>query len=441
MPSHLSPRRRLLRGLLAALLLPASLRALAAAKAPTQINILTSYPDDVMARFEAAFEKNHPQYRIRFLWRMPHDALPYLEQAAQQAAGGETVDVYWATSPRTFARLKQQRLLRKLARREAALPARIGATQIADPDGYFVATEVAGYVFAYNQRKLDQLGVAAPRDWPELANPKLLDNIALPVPDEVGFAPVMFDIVLQAYGWRRGWALWSEIAALAQLVHRGASFVADLVGPGEVAIGLSIDFFVKAAIANGAAIAQRYPQHNGVNPGHIALPLAGRNGAGADAFLRFVLSAQGQALLTQRDIRKLPVSPQAYAGMDAAEFNPYAAAANGIMNYDGERGRERLNVIAAVFRQMLAAPHAELRALWQRVYRAEAAGRDAAAVRALLTQPPLDEAGADDEAVRREFGKNLEGSAPPQQELAQAWSRACAARRAQAGLMLDGMAV
>lgn len=432
-------RRRLLQGLAAALLLPASLRALAAAKAPTQINILTSYPDDVMARFEAAFEKRHPQYRIRFLWRMPHDALPYLEQAAR-APGGETVDVYWAASPRTFGRLKRQGLLRQLALKDAALPARIGATQISDPDGYFVATEVAGYVFAYHQRKLDQLGVAVPRDWPELANPKLLDNIALPVPGEVGFAPVMFDIVLQAYGWQRGWALWSEVAALSQLVHRGASFVADLVGPGEAAIGLSIDFFVKAAIANGATIGQRYPQHNGVNPGHIALPLAGRNSDGADAFARFVLSPQGQALLAQRDIRKLPVSPQAYAGMGADEFNPYAAAANGTMNYNGERGRERLNVIAAVFEQMLAKPHAEMRALWQRVYRAEAAGRDATAARALLAQPPLDEAGAESEAVRREFGNNLEGGALPQQGLALEWSRACAARRAQAGQLLDGMA-
>ena len=425
-------RRRLLLALSGMATLPAMpLAALAAA--PRQINILTSYPDEVMARFESAFEKRYPQYRIRFLWRMPHDALPYLEQQS----GNETVDVYWSASPRTFARLKDQRLLRKLDIGHGTLPARIGKTQISDPDGYYLATEIAAYVFAWNQKKLDALGVAPPRDWPDLVNPKLRNNIALPVPAEVGFAPVMFDIVLQAYGWKAGWAMWSEIAGLSRLVRRGSTFISDLIGSGDTAIGLSIDFFVNAAIANGADIRQRYPIHNGINPGHIALPLAGNNAAGAQAFAEFVLSPEGQRLLTLRDIRKLPVRPEIYTNADSNEFNPFRAAADGAMNYDGERGRWRLAVISAIFSSMLAEPHAEISALWQRVHVAEAAGKPMAEVRQLLETPPADEATAESYAVKKLFYNDLEGAVATRQDIMQNWSATCAKRRTQAQALLD----
>lgn len=430
-PSSPAARRRLLKGAFGLLFLP-SWKAWAA---PTQINVLTSYPDEVMSRFERAFEKKHPEYRIRFLWRMPHDALPYL----QQQRGDETVDVYWSASPRTFARLKADGLLQPLKLNRSGLPARIGNTQISDPDGYFVATEVAGYVFAMNEAKLKQLGVPVPGDWPDLLDPRLQDNIALPVPSEVGFAPVMFDIVLQAYGWEKGWALWSEIAGLSKLVRRGSTFVTDTIGSGDVAIGLSIDFFVKAAIANGAPVDLRYPAHNGVNPGHIALPRAGKNAKGAQAFAAFVLSDEGQRILTERDIRKLPVRPSVYATADAGSFDPFAAAAAGTMNYDGERGRWRLAVISAIFDQMLAIPHAHVRDLWQRVHRAEADGRDTREVRRLLCTPPIAEVTAESPAVRNLFRNELEGGELPRLEIGRKWEMQCAFQRAQARTLLDRM--
>src|SRR5512147_2234892 len=65
--------------------------------------VVTSYPDEVVSRFEAAFEKAYPQWRLRIVWRMPHDALPTLRQP-----GPEGVDVYWTPSPRNFAILKSE---------------------------------------------------------------------------------------------------------------------------------------------------------------------------------------------------------------------------------------------------------------------------------------------------------------------------------------------
>ena len=152
----------------------------------------------MVSRFEAAFEKAYPQWRLRIVWHMPHDALPTLRQPAP-----EGVDVYWTPSPRNFAILKKEGLLRKLDVDRSGLPGRIGNTLIDDPDGYYSAIETAGYGFAVNPGYLKAHGLATPGDWIDLADQKYAGHIALPNPGTVGFAPVMADIPLQAYGWER----------------------------------------------------------------------------------------------------------------------------------------------------------------------------------------------------------------------------------------------
>jgi hypothetical protein len=49
----------------------------------------------------------------------------------------------------------------------------------------------------------------------ETADPRFAGQIALPSPATVGFAPPLMEIVLQAYGWEEGWALWSEMMVRA----------------------------------------------------------------------------------------------------------------------------------------------------------------------------------------------------------------------------------
>jgi phosphoglycerate transport regulatory protein PgtC len=398
-------RRRLLAGLGGALGLMPLARSLASNDAHTQtpVVVVTAYPDEVVSRIEAAFHVAYPQYRLQFVWRMPNDALPYLLQDHQAGA-----DVYWSASPRTYAALKQAAALRPLPRTLRTLPSRIGGAQIADSEGHFVATEVAGYGFAYDPIQLAAMQLPVPSDWDALRDPRYAGRIALPIPATVGFAPVMVDIVLQAYDWDAGWALWSEIAGNAKLVDRGATFVTDEVGRGDCAIGLSIDFFVASAIANGQALRFAYPHHNGINPGQIAITADAPNAAGAEAFTAFVLSDAGQRMLLHPDIRKLPARPEVYAEASAGYYNPYAAAKADGLNYDGLRGQPRLALIAALFQQLWIEPHAEVIALWQRVHAAEAAGLPVGDARAALSAVPLSEAQAD--ALAPMFKRRLEGS-------------------------------
>ena len=101
---------------------------------------------------EAAFEKAWPAYRMQVVWRMPHDALPYLLQPRQ---GG--VDVYWSASPRTFAAVRAAQAWRPLDIDRSGLPERLGKTALADPEGFYTATEVAGYGIAVHTGELARL--------------------------------------------------------------------------------------------------------------------------------------------------------------------------------------------------------------------------------------------------------------------------------------------
>lgn len=424
-------RRRLLAGLAggAAALAAAPLRA-----APQPVVVLTAYQDEVVTRFEAAFEKAHPEYRLQMIWRMPHDALPYLRQPGQSG-----VDVYWSASPRTFAALARDGALRPLDIDRSGLPAAVGNAPLADPAGYYTATEMAGYGFALNRKALAERQLPEPADWRALADPRYAGLIALPSPARVGFAPPLVEIVLQAYGWEAGWALWSEIAGNAALVDRGSTFVTEEVASGRRPVGLSIDFFTASAIANGAPLVFRYPDHSGINPAHIAITAGAPNPRGARAFVEFVLSNEGQRLLAHADIRKLPVRPSAYEALPADYFRPFAAAEKGVFDYRADAGQARQGLSAALFHQFLVAPHDELVGLWARVHRAEAAGKSVAAARQALSTPPLTQAQANETALQRQFNTRVEGEGDrPLTPEESAWQSFAAARREIARHSLEG---
>lgn len=404
-----------------------------AKSAPQTVTVVTSYADEFVSHIEAAFEKAYPQYRLRVVWRMPNDAAPYLQQPDHGGA-----DVYWSASPRTFARLARDNTWRKLPIDSGALPHQVGKTELSDAAGFYTASEIAGFGFAVSPPALAQRGLPLPADWTDLTDPRLAGLIALPVPARVGFAPPMVEIVLQAYGWQRGWALWSEIAANAKPIERGSTFVTDEVAAGRCAIGLSIDFFVNSAIANGAALSFIYPRHTGLNPAHVAVTRHSSNPEGAATFVNFLLSLNGQKLLAHPDIRRLPIRPDAYAGLPASQFNPFAAAAEGGLQFDSDAARPRLATTASLFQQMLIEPLAELTPLWRRLQAAEQAGKPLPKVRQLLGAPPIDEAAANDPALQRAIGLRLEGenpAIPTPQELA--WGETAARNRRTARQLLD----
>ncbi|MCB5189250.1 extracellular solute-binding protein [Methylobacillus arboreus] len=328
---------------------------------PGKVIVMTSYPQEVVSQFEAAFEQQYPQYKLEVLWRQSRDAMAYFKDSSHP------VDVYWTPAQRNFAQLEKMQAFQPLKLDLAGLPAAVNGFALRE--GNHIATEIAGYGIVVNPQALANAGLPVPKSWEDLASPALQGKVALPVPSKVGYAPPLIDILLQGHGWQTGWNLLQQIAANAELVTSGATFVSDDVANGRLFAGLTIDFFTASAIANGAPLQFVYPAVTGYSPAHLGIMKNAANPEGAQAFSTFVLSDQGQRLLFHPDIRKLPVRPAVYADKPPAYFNPFEN--NPAFVYDSRRGLARQDTTNALFDAVITL---NLNALQNAVRQIQAAG-------------------------------------------------------------------
>lgn len=325
--------------------------------AAERIAVLTSYPEEVFARFEAAFEAANPDLDVTIVWRMPHDALPYL-----RGPGRGHVDVYWAAAYRNFATLAREDALSPLAADRSALPENIGTFRLAGPHDMFAAVEMAGFGLAFHPGHLASLGLPAPSEWSDVADPRYEGHVLLPVPSRVGFAPTLVDGILQGHGWQRGWDLLQRIAANARLVTSGATFLTEELVGHRGAVALGIDFFTRSAIANGSPLEFRYPSTGGLSFAQVAVLRDAPKPAPAARFASFLLSPEGQALLLDRDIRKMPVRPDVYVEDDDT-WNPFTNDAP-ILRYDPDLGVQRAGLVAALFDALITDRHERAKSAW-----------------------------------------------------------------------------
>ena len=372
------------------------------AAASEKVVVLTSYPQEVVSQYEAAFEQAYPQYKLEILWRQSRDALTYLHQPHN------VIDVYWTPAQRNFFVLAKEGAFRKLDVDLSGLPKSIGGFQISDPDGYYVATEIAGYGMAYNPAELVRLGLKVPTDWKTLATPAYKGHVIFPIPSKVGYAPMMVDTLLQGYGWEQGWRVLEQLTANASLADAGATFISDDVGSGRIAVGATIDFFAISDIANGKPLRFAYPERVGYSPAHIAIFNDAAHLDGAHAFVNFILSAQGQKISFHPDIRKLPVRPSVYADKPAGYFDPFASAQLASYNYDLASGLARQEVVGALFDALITRPHETLKTMWATLHQAEQKSPDDPRLKEALTQAnwlPLSATQVNDAALQHSFIK------------------------------------
>jgi ABC-type Fe3+ transport system substrate-binding protein len=430
--------RTRVRGFAAALALVTAFAGARAAE--DRVVVLTSYPEELTARYQAAFEQRHPGKRVEIHWRRSADALAYL-----LAGGAQEVDVYWTPSPGNFMRLRDAGLFAQLDIDSDALPGAIAGFAIADPDGYYAAFELAGFGIAYNAGAVQRLGVAPPADWTDLADPAYAGQVQLPIPSRTGFAPALIEAVLQAHGWQRGWAVLAGIAANATFFTPEGSG-SDALAGGEVAARMTIDFFTAIDIAGGAPLAFVYPPKTAFNPAHIAVFGDAPNPQTAREFAAFALSGEGQALLLHADVRRLPVRREIYDANPGLAVHPFAP---GNLAYDGELTQARKGLVAALFDAALVDRHTDLVPLWRALHDAERAGRgddpDIRRARALLTAVPVDDGEQADSALRALFARPERGPETPgpassdaRQAVVAAWAAELEERIAAARALLAG---
>ncbi len=373
--------------------------------------IVTSYPPDTTVTVKKAFEKRHPGVTVEMLKKKTTAGIKYLQETAKN----NTSDMFWASAPDAFEVLKEDGLLQKYQVKVTGIPEKVGAFPINDPEGYYKGFAASGYGIMWNTRYLKAKKLPVPTKWADLAKPIYHGHVGMSAPSRSGTTHLTVETLLQGEGWEKGWRTWKAIAGNFKTVTARSFGVPDGVNSGQFGLGVVIDFFGLASKASGFPVDFLYPPMTTLVPANIAIVKNAKNREAAAAFIEFLLSPEGQEVLLDPKIRRLPVNPATYAKAPPGFPNPFKDKSIGAaVKFDLQLSKNRYNVVNSLFDVMITYRQKDLRAATQAIQSAEkmlagkpnpAAAKLIDQARTLVSRVPITAAEAGQKDFNRIFKK------------------------------------
>lgn len=357
------------------------------AAAQSTVTVITSFPKELTAAYKAAFEKRNPGIKLEILNKNTVAGIAFVRETAP----GQRPDIFWASAPDAFEVLKRDNLLlpgKDLA--DPRAPAKIGNYPINDPQGFYLGQALAGYGIMYNVRYLKANKLAPPQEWTDLLKPEWFGHVAMTSPSRSGTMHLTVETILQGEGWDRGWNQILRMAGNAAAITERSFGVPDGINNGQFGAGPVIDFFGLAGKYSGFPVEFVYPSVTSVVPANIALVNGGKNTADARKFVAFALSPEGQELLLDPKISRLPVLPLSAFGAKVPPGYPDAQtiAKRAKVQFNADLSEDRYQLVQSLFDQTITFRLKELQAATKAIHEAEAklAGKKNAEAEALLKQ-------------------------------------------------------
>ncbi len=315
--------------------------------------------------------------------------------------------------------------------KEDVLAMSFGGEPFRDPENRWVGTCLSSFGICFNRDGLQRLGIQkVPDAWEDLADPRLRGEVALADPSKSGSITKAFEMLIQqqmaiavaqevaragqselelsdeeivrsalAQGWRNGLRIIQRIAANARYFTDSSSRIPLDVAQGNAVAGMCIDFygrtFVELAAAGPGGVSRvgyaSPPGGTSVGADPIGMFRGAPRPDLAHAFMRFVLSPEGQRLWNYRagapggpsatSLRRLPVRQDAYLSEELVHFTdpevlPYQSSS--LFTYHPKWTAGAFDAIRFIVRLMCVDSHDELRESWRAIV---AAGMPPDAVR------------------------------------------------------------
>lgn len=370
-----------------ALLAAAVLATAAPVWAQQTVTVITSFPRELTAAYKSAFEKRNPDVKLEILNKSTVAGIAFV----RETAAGQRPDVFWASAPDAFEVLKRDNLLVAAADVDnPAIPGKIGNYPINDPKGFYKGQALAGYGIMYNTRYLKANKLNPPKEWSDLLGREWFGHVAMTSPSRSGTMHLTVETILQGEGWDKGWETILRMAGNSAQITERSFGVPDGINNGQFGAGPVIDFFGLAGKYSGFPVEFVYPTMTSIVPANIALVAGGKNPEGAKRFVRFALSQEGQELLLDPKISRLPVLPySAFGGKIPAGYpDPQAIAKRSKVQFNADLSEDRYAIVQALFDQTITFRLKELQAATRAIHDAEAklAGKSDAQARELLNQ-------------------------------------------------------
>lgn len=379
--------------------------------------IVTSFSKDLTEPYRQAFQKKFPGTKVEVQNRNTNAAVTFIRETQSNPP-----DIMWASAPDAFEVLKKDKLLHKYQPKAKGIATKVGSYPVNDPDGMYIGFAASGYGIMYNTRYLKANNIPAPREWADLKKPVYFGHVGISAPSRSGTTHLTVETVLQGEGWDKGWATLLEIGGnLAQVSDRSFG-VPDAVNSGQYGVGIVIDFFGLSAKASGFPVEFVYPTVTAIVPANVGIIANSKNQRAAEAFVEFLLSEEGQQILLDPKIQRLPVRLTTYAKAPAGYPNPFkdARLAKGI-TFNSELSEKRYELLNSLYDRIVTFRLKDLNAAWRAIQTAETklGGKASPAAKDLIAQArrlasavPITEKEAIDPSITGAFQALKKGQKP-----------------------------
>ncbi len=358
--------------------------------AADRLVLMSPHPDGIQNEFETGFSKyylDRTGEEVHLEWLDVGGGtgtiMRYIGSEFRRTPEGIGIDVFFGGGMDPYTELAEKgltlphRLPEELLLR---LPAKIGGVPLYDQQYRWYGATLAGFGIVYNKRVLELLGLPVPKNWADLGNPDLFSWVGSGDPRSSGSVHMAYELILQAYGWDSGWEVITTLGANVRNFASGGAQAPKDVAVGEVAYGLSIDFYAWAQIERVGKEYVGFSMPDNltiVNPDGMAILKGAPNRMVAQHFVEFVMSDAGQKLWFLKkgvpggpvvdQLNRFTVLPDLYerhAVEAAVTLNPFLWTSD--LVYDAEKGSSRWSVLNDLIGVLVIDSHEQLQGAWSR---------------------------------------------------------------------------
>ncbi len=312
------------------------------------------------------------------------DDLRFIRSEFARTPNGIGIDLFWGGGLSPYLTLKKENLLQKSDINPALLrtiPPTLGGIPLYDPDHTWFGSCLSSFGILTNRMVMDYSKLPPVTTWEDLIQPVYFGWIGAADPRHSGSNHVAFDIILQGYGWEKGWRTLTLLSAnMKRFNISSKDVIKDLVS-GDVACSLAVDYYAWQEMEELGADKLGFvlpPRISMVNPDCFGTLKGAPHAEDARLFMEFVLSDACQKAWMLKagtpggppvsTLSRLAIQPGVYPEVKGQTFitiNPFKM--DNFIDYDVEMSEKLWDVTNDLMGCLLVDSHDTLVASWKSI--------------------------------------------------------------------------
>lgn len=384
------------------LLLAMALLAATAAEAADKIVIISPHRKSIQDEFVPAFKEH---YKKTYNADVEVDWLDqggsannarFIRSKFAKDPKTAQIDIFWGGGAPLYMEFVDDKLLAKFDlpnNLKDEIPANIGGVPLYDASKTWYASALSSFGIFYNKKIIVMDKLPEPKTWEDLAQPAFFNQLSLADPRQSGTANAMNLVVLESYGWEKGFELLTRLAGNNRKFTHSSSDPIKAVVSGDAAASTAVDFYAQPKVAElGEANLAFFlpPGQTVLDPDPIAILKGAPNRKVAERFVSYVLSKEAQALLLLpkgapggpklSTLSRMGVNSAAYKeteGKRSSKLNPFELKS--LLNVDFAKGSRMQRPFNDLIGAIQVDVHEDLKKAWRAIIKRGAKPEEVAA--------------------------------------------------------------